>query len=254
VDEPDPIGNHETRLGMPARVVEDEKDDAPNARAGLLREGVQKRLKERLGDAVRNIPEGLAGRRRDEGSDIEPFITGRMLRIRLEVMARRKRALSSRRPDAAQHRFQADPVLIGCKDFDRRIGIFGLFRGDRLAKLFLKAAASSGAADFGFFGRGFWIVQPIACNASPARCANTEARPNSCAIHTAILGVVHTPPSGGGSTSALSTSPKEPASEYAPARRCRAAGRQAPGVRIRCNAAPVVQASASPGPSSTLHR
>ena len=164
----------------------------PPPRAGLLREGIEKRLEEWLGDAIRDIPEGLAGRRRDESGDVEPFVA---------VMPGGQRALSSRRPDASQDRLQANPVLVGCKDFDRRIGIFRLFLGDRLAKLFLKAAASSGVADFGFFGRGFWIVQPIACNASQARCANTEAKPNSCAIHTAILGVVHTPPSGGASTS-----------------------------------------------------
>ena len=46
MDEPDPVGNHEARLGVPARIVEDEKDDAPNARAGFLREGVEKRLQE----------------------------------------------------------------------------------------------------------------------------------------------------------------------------------------------------------------
>jgi hypothetical protein len=91
VDEPDPAGNHETRLGMPARIVEDEKDYAPNTCAGLLREGVEKRLEERLGDAVRDIPEGLAGRRRDEGGDVEPFVA---------VMPGGQRALSSRRPDA----------------------------------------------------------------------------------------------------------------------------------------------------------
>ena len=92
MDEPYPVGNREPRLGMPARVVKNEKDDAPDARAGLLGEGVEERLEERLGDAVRDIPEGLAGRRRDEGGDVEPFIT---------VMSRRERSLSSRRPDAA---------------------------------------------------------------------------------------------------------------------------------------------------------
>jgi hypothetical protein len=47
-----------------------------------------------------------------------------------------QRALSSRRPDASQDRLQANPVLVGCKDFDRHIGIFRLFLGDRLTKLF----------------------------------------------------------------------------------------------------------------------
>ena len=191
MNEPDPFGTHKALLGMPARIIKDEKDDAPNTRAALLCEGVEKRLEERFGDAIRDIPEGLASRRRDESGDVEPFITG---------MPGRDWPLSARRPDAPQDRLQTDPVLIACKDFDRRIGIFRLFLGGCLAKLFLKAAASSGVADFGFFGRGFWIVQPIARNASQARCANTEVKPNSCAIHTAIFGVVHTPPSGGGST------------------------------------------------------
>jgi hypothetical protein len=31
---------------VPARIVEDGKDDAPNARAGVLREGVEKLLEE----------------------------------------------------------------------------------------------------------------------------------------------------------------------------------------------------------------
>jgi hypothetical protein len=77
---------------MPTRVVENKEDDARDARASLLGEGVEKRLEERLGDAVRDIPEGLAGRRRDEGGDVKPFIT---------VVARRQRSASSRRPDAA---------------------------------------------------------------------------------------------------------------------------------------------------------
>jgi hypothetical protein len=33
-------------------------------------------------------------------------------------------------------------------------------------RAFLNATASSGEADFGFFGRGFWIDQPIAFNKS----------------------------------------------------------------------------------------
>jgi len=44
MDEPYPLGNHEAWLGMPARVVENEKDDARDARASLLCERVEKRL------------------------------------------------------------------------------------------------------------------------------------------------------------------------------------------------------------------
>ena len=96
--------------------------------------------------------------------------------------------------------------------------------GDGVREVFLNAAASAGEADFGFFGRGAWIDQPIAfmaClafaapnnplsrNASlgpatrlPARqprCGATEARPSSAAIQFATLRLDHSPPSYGGS-------------------------------------------------------
>jgi hypothetical protein len=45
------------------------------------------------------------------------------------------------------------------------------------ASLFLNAAASSGEADLGFFGRSVWIDQPIAFNASQPRCGATDLRP-----------------------------------------------------------------------------
>jgi hypothetical protein len=150
VDEPDPVGNHEAGLGTPARIVEDEKDDAPGARAGLLREGVEQRLEERLGDAIRDIPEGLAGRRRDEGGDVEPLVA---------VMPGGQRALSARRPDAAQHRLQADPALIGCKDFDGRVWMLGLFLGDRLAKLMEWPAPPSGDVGSPEHEKEEWALQ-----------------------------------------------------------------------------------------------
>ena len=52
-------------------------------------------------------------------------------------------------------------------------------------------------ADFGFFGRGFWIDQPIAFNASQPRCGATEVR-FEFASHPSrnLAGVDHSPPSG----------------------------------------------------------
>jgi hypothetical protein len=64
----------------------------------------------------------------------------------------------------------------------------------------LKASCPAGVAAFGLRGRGFWIDQSIARNASQPRCGATEAKPNSAAIQRATLPLVHTPPSGGGST------------------------------------------------------
>jgi hypothetical protein len=65
-------------------------------------------------------------------------------------------------------------------------------------ELFLNAAASSGVADFGFFGRGFWSDQPIAFNASQPRCGATDVRPSSSTIQSATLRLDHSPPSAGG--------------------------------------------------------
>ncbi|ORE97530.1 hypothetical protein ATO4_07925 [Aurantimonas sp. 22II-16-19i] len=50
---------------------------------------------------------------------------------------------------------------------------------DDFGKLFLNAAATSGDADFGFFGRGVWIDQPQAYKASQPRCTAILSTPNS---------------------------------------------------------------------------
>ena len=86
---------------------------------------------------------------------------------------------------------------------------------DGAGHTFLKASCSAGVAAFGLRGRGFWIDQLIARNASHPRCGATEAKPNSAAIQRATLPLVHTPPSGGGS-------PKRTR------RRCQEFGRQNP--------------------------
>ena len=61
------------------------------------------------------------------------------------------------------------------------------------------AAASSGEADFGFFGRGVWIDMPQAFNASQPRWTATRSSPSSRAMKAATLALVHKPPSFGGS-------------------------------------------------------
>src|SRR5215213_6749642 len=61
VDEPDPIRHDQVRRGVPAGVVEPEHEDALPSRPSLARKPRQKRGEERLGDAVRYVPEGLAG-------------------------------------------------------------------------------------------------------------------------------------------------------------------------------------------------
>src|SRR5215212_2751946 len=60
VGEPDPIWNGQVRFGVPAGAVELKHDDAMPSRPGLAGKQGQERGEERLGDPVRDVPEGLA--------------------------------------------------------------------------------------------------------------------------------------------------------------------------------------------------
>ena len=187
-DEADAFGDGE-RLGVPAGAVEDEDDDpvASGARlAGEEREGV---LEELLVDAGGEIPEALAGGRRDEGGDVEPFEA---------VVAAGDRALATRRPDPPQDRLQPDAVLVGGEDLDCRLGMALGLLGDGLREPFLNASCASGVAAPACCGRGRWIVQPMARSASQPRCSATRATPSAAAITAATFLAVQTPPPSGG--------------------------------------------------------
>lgn len=145
---------------MPTGVVENEHDGSINAGFGFARKGFDQRRKERLRHAVVHIPKCFAARRRDEGGHIKPIEA---------MVARRDRALADGRPNAVRHRFQAEPMFVARKDLDRPLGMLRCFFGDDVLETFLKTAASSGVADFGFFGRGVWIDMPQAFNASQPR-------------------------------------------------------------------------------------
>ena len=113
-------------------------------------------------------------------------------------MAMRNRTFADGCPDTARDGLQADAMLVRGKDLDRLAGVLlGLF-GNSVRELFLNATACSGVADFGFFGRGVWIDQPIACKASQPRRGATDMRPSSSAIQFATLRLDQSPPSGGG--------------------------------------------------------
>ena len=88
-DEPDAFGDGE-RFGVPSGAVEHEDDDPVASGARLAGEEREGGLEELLVDAGREIPEALAGRRRDEGGDIEPLEA---------VVAGGDRPLAARRPD-----------------------------------------------------------------------------------------------------------------------------------------------------------
>jgi hypothetical protein len=159
-DQPHAVWDMEPRFAMPAGVVENEHDGSASAGGGLARKGFEQRRKERLRHAVMHIPKGLAARWRDEGRHVKPIEA---------MMARRDRALADRRPNAPCYRLQAEPMFVARKDLDRPLGMLFRFLGDDVFEVFLNAAASSGVADLGFFGRGVWIDMPQAFSASQPR-------------------------------------------------------------------------------------
>lgn len=169
VDEPDAVGNGEVLRTVPAGIVELKHDDAVAPGAGLPCKSFEQLCEEGFVDAVRQIPDGLAARRCNEGGDVEPFVA---------VMTERDRPLAGRRPDPALDRLQAEPMLVRSPDLDWLVRMLRGFFGHRVGEFFLNAASSSGVADFGFFGRGLWIDQSIARRASQPRCGASFSSPS----------------------------------------------------------------------------
>src|SRR5215212_3463514 len=115
-------------------------------------------------------------------------------------MAKRDGPLTLGCPDPAQDRLQPDAVLVRGPDLDRLVRVLCPRLSDGLLQLFLNASRSSGVAEAGWRGRGFCTDQPIALSTSQPRWGKTSASPSSPAIQAATLGLVHNPPSGGGSS------------------------------------------------------
>src|SRR4051794_16367051 len=136
-------------------------------------------------------PEGLARGRLHEGGDVQPLVA---------VVTQCDRPLTFGRPHPAQDRLQPNAVLIRGPDLDRRVRVLGSRRSDGRLQLFLNASRSSGVAEAGWRGRGFCTDQLIALSASQPRWGKTAASPSSPAIQAATFGLVHKPPSGGGSS------------------------------------------------------
>ena len=132
----------------------------------------------------------------------------------------RDRPLADGRPDAPRDGFQADAVLVCGEDLDGFAGMLRRLLGNGIRELFLNAAASSDVADFGFFGRGFWIDQLIALSASQPRCGATDTKPSSPAIQAATLRLDHSPPSGGGSRRRRRNLSSRPGFRIVAPRRC----------------------------------
>src|SRR3954453_120780 len=114
-------------------------------------------------------------------------------------MAERDRPLTFGRPHPPDDRLQPDAVLVGGPDLDQLVRVLSSRLSDGLLQLFLNASRSSGVAEAGRRGRGCCTSQLLALSPSHPRWGNTAASPSSPAIQAATFGLVHKPPSGGGS-------------------------------------------------------
>src|SRR4051794_1922591 len=241
VGEPEALRHDQVRCGVPAGAVEPEPDHAIPSRPGLAGKQRQQRGKERLGDAVRDIPEHLAGDRLHEGGDGQPLVA---------VVTKRDRPLAFGRPHPPDDRLQPDAVLVGRPDFDRRVRVLGPLLGDGLFQLFLNVSRSSGVAAAGWRGRGFCTDQSIAFRASQPRGGKTAASPSSPAIQRATLGPGHR--RAAASQAARATAPE--ARGAARSVRCRSADASHPGPRARVRCSGRVTARSSAGQSSSPPR
>ena len=127
VDELDAVGDGQANQAVPAGIVEHEDDGALAARTGGSGEGGEQGLEEGFGDAVGEIPDDLARAGSDEGGHIKPFVA---------MVAEGDGALTDRRPDPPADRLQPEPVLVGCSDLDRPLGVFRRGVSDRVVEFF----------------------------------------------------------------------------------------------------------------------
>src|SRR3954464_4483691 len=149
---------------------------APASRANKARSPAKNGLETPFDTDQNTSPEHLAGDRLHEGGDVQPLGA---------VVTERDRPLTFGRPDPAQDRLQANAVLVGRPDLDRRARVLRPLLGDGLLQLFLNVSRSSGVAAAGWRGRGFCTDQPIAFRAS-VRTGRGSKRSGSVCRHTKL--------------------------------------------------------------------
>src|SRR5215203_390355 len=195
VGEPDPIRHSQVRFGVPAGAVEPEHDDAIPSRPGLTRKQGQEPCEERLGRTAwtprsrwtRRFRPRLAAQRRSHKATCSG---GDRARSAAGLWAPTPGAGSALGRCGAHLWPRLRSACPGA----------GLSPQRRPAPAFLNASRSSDVAEAGWRGRGFCTDQLIALSASQPRWGKTAARPSSPAIQAATFGLVHKPPSGGGSS------------------------------------------------------
>ena len=155
---------HEVVGPMPARLVDNQHGAMGGVKALVAGEGGQGQREGRRGDRRQQAPPALPGAGPDKAIDVEPFVA---------ALDRGDRPLAPWRPDAAQHRQQAEARLIlgPERDLGRRMGLrYGGNSGGKPP--FLKASWAAGSARVAR-GRGRCGVKPSRRIHSQPRCSLT---------------------------------------------------------------------------------
>ena len=118
VDQSNAVGHREVWFGVPSGTVQHQHDDALTPSACRAHKVGEQLFEERLVNAVRQIPDGLAAGRLHEGGDVEPLIA---------MMPGCDRPLADRRPNSAKDGLQAEPMFIRRPDLDRLAGMLAGF-------------------------------------------------------------------------------------------------------------------------------
>ena len=122
---------------VPAGVVEHDDHRLVRSGSDVAGEGLEHPLEQGDADAACHPPFHGAGRGPDEAIEVEPLVL---------VRGQRCRAPAAPRPDPANHRLQAEPVLVEGPDLDGAARLLGLRLVHCLAEFFLNPVRASSSA------------------------------------------------------------------------------------------------------------
>ena len=134
VDQLEAVRHGEVGQGVPAGIVEQQHDALLGAGPDRAGEGVEQVGEQRLGHGVGQVPHRLARGRAHEGRHVEPLEA---------VVAEGCRALSLGGPHRAQHRLQAEAVLVGAEHLDGNAGVGGRLLGDDIRQRLLSVCPTT---------------------------------------------------------------------------------------------------------------
>jgi hypothetical protein len=148
-----PLGDTEVRAGMPARLVEGKQDVLIRTGSDLAGKVGEREIEGGGADGGQEEPVGPPTGRMEEGVHVQPLIA---------LADHGEGAAAFGSPDAAQDRFEPDPVLVRGPDFNRPLRHGSSPRRYERREVCLKAACAAGSAR-SCRGRGTRELWPKRC-------------------------------------------------------------------------------------------